>query len=193
MRPSRRSPFLTLLFVVATALTMALSASAQSPPFTQCPHIGQSTACAYLIVITDSGVTVLHDPSQLPYDNDGEDTLVGVQNNSSSPITSLQLTGGGLAIFAFDFSGICSYGISPLPPGCTTFPSGETGVDNGADYAGPGVSFTGISSDQTTGTVVFTPALQPGGHAYFGLEGHIQADSTPLSIICLTNGCRLQL
>ncbi len=185
MLPSLRIPCLTILCGLAAALATSTPSSAQTPPFTQCPHIGQSTACAYLIVITDNGVTVLNDPSQGPYDGE-DDTLIGVQNNSSSPISSLALTGGGLAIFAFDFSGICSVGISPLPPGCTPT-SSESGTDNGADYEGPGTTFTGISGDQTMGTVIFNPPIPPGGHAYFGLEGDIQAASTPLNVICNPN------
>ncbi len=52
-----------------------------------------------------------------------------------------------------------------FPPGCPGFQGfGATG------YEGPGTSFKNISSNTQTGTLVFSPALQPGGSAYFGLE-----------------------
>jgi hypothetical protein len=76
------------------------SATPPTPPFTQCPPVGLDTSCAVLIVFNPDGSrTTFVDPTQVPFDG-FEDTLVGVQNNSSSPVTSLALTGPG--IFGFD-------------------------------------------------------------------------------------------
>jgi hypothetical protein len=132
-------------------------ATAQTPPFTQCPAVGVDTSCAILIVFRASGaVDALGDSTQGPYDV-SEDTLLGVQNDSNHSVCKLQLS-STLAVFDFsDGDGICTLGLS----GC---PFGPTG------YEGPGVSFTNISSDFTSGTVNFSPCIPPGGSAYFSLE-----------------------
>ena len=173
--PSSHRVLLPRVLFLVLALAACIPASAQTPPFTQCPHIGPDSGCAYLIVITDTGITVLSDPLQPPFDSEGDDTLIGVQNNSSASITSLPLYGGALAILGFDGSGICAMSFFSAPLGC---PFGPTG------YEGPGTSFTGISADKTTGTVVFSPPIPPGGSAYFALDGFIRASSTPLSLTC---------
>ena len=160
------------------ALAACIPASAQAPPFNQCPHVGLSTGCAYLVVVMDGASNVLSDASQPPYDG-VDDTLVGVQNSSSNSIASLPLNGSGMAILAFNGSGICAAGIVPAPPGACPF--GPTG------YEGPGTSFTNVSADQTSGTVTFSPPIPPGGHAYFSLEGFLTATSNPLSISCNPN------
>lgn len=140
--------------VLATLLLWSTLVVGQSPPFTQCPAIGLDTSCGVLISITDSGANCLTDPSQGPYDGI-EDTLIGVQNNSSSPVASLTVS-STLPAFAFDGDGICAF---VLNSGC-----GATG------YEGPGTSFSGISGDLKSGTVNFTPALAPGASTYFSLE-----------------------
>src|ERR1017187_9873406 len=89
------------------ALAACIPASAQAPPFNQCPHVGLSTGCAYLVVVMDGASNVLSDASQPPYDG-VDDTLVGVQNSSSNSIASLPLNGSGMAILAFNGSGICA-------------------------------------------------------------------------------------
>ena len=177
MSPIRRCALQTFLFLLL-ALAASVPVSAQTPLFNQCPHIGFSTGCAYLVVVTDGATNVLSDRSQLPFDG-ADDTLVGVQNSSSTPLASLPLNGSGMGIFAFNGDGICAPGLVPAPPGACPF--GPTG------YEGPGTSFTGISADLTSGTVTFSPAIPPGGHAYFSLEGYLTATSTPLSLICNPN------
>jgi hypothetical protein len=113
--------------------------AAPTVPFTECPAVGADTSCGLLIDITDSGVAVLQDPSQGPYDG-SDDTLVGVLNQSSKSIGHLALA-SNTPIFAFDGDGICS-GFYGLIAGC---PSGQTG------YEGPGTSFIEISSEFSSG------------------------------------------
>jgi hypothetical protein len=115
-----------------------------------------------LIYIDASGAAgVAGDPTQGPYDS-VEDTLIGVQNNSRASITSLPLAATtGKALFGFDGDGLCSTFNGLQLVGC---PFGPTG------YEGPGVTFTNISADLTSGTVHFSPAVPPGGHSYFSLE-----------------------
>lgn len=144
----------------------------QGLPFNQCPPIGLSHSCAVLIVITDDGLTVLSDTTQGTYDG-SDDTLIGVQNNSSKTIDSIRLSGGSNPIFGFDGDGICDSSITPHPAGC---PFGPTG------YEGPGITFNVLGSDSTLGIVVFNNRLAPGTSAYFGLESAIQTVCAPLSV-----------
>jgi RHS repeat-associated protein len=139
--------------------TLALSAAASpTVPFTECPAVGYDTSCGILVDVTDSGVSVLQDPSQGPYDG-GDDTLVGVLNQSSKTLGHLSL-GSDSYIFGFDGDGICSYEYL-IDPGC---PFGPT------EYEGPGTSFIEISPDYMSGVVSFSPAIEPAGTAYFSLE-----------------------
>jgi hypothetical protein len=146
------------------------------PPFTQCPPIGMSASCGVLVEFTDTGTNIFVDPSVPPYDG-VEDTLVGVQNDSSTTQSSVTLAGvgvNGIPIFEFDGDGLCA-GFTGAPPGC---PFGPTG------YEGPGTSFSNISPDTTTGTVNFAPSLAPGASAYFSLEDQLTGASftTPTPI-----------
>ncbi len=112
----------------------------------------------------------MQDGSQGPYDY-VEDTLVGIQNNSPIPLTSIPLHGTdpNNPIFAFEGDGLCSgtdgYGNSfTAPAGC---PFGPTG------YEGPNTSFT--SNGQNDGLVNFPTPLAPGASTYFSLEGAVNA------------------
>ncbi len=142
---------------VLLSTTLAI-AQAPSPPFRQCPPIGQNTGCSVLITFQKDGKPrVDTDPSQGPFDGI-EDTSVGIQNNSNRPIFSISLKGSTI-IFGFDGDGLC--GANPRPGGC---PFGPTG------YEGPGVSFTNISSNRASGTVSFAGGIKKGGSAFFSLE-----------------------
>jgi hypothetical protein len=114
------------------------------------------------VVNPDGTASVLGDPSVGPYDG-GDDTLVGVQNDSSSSVIGLKLS-STLPIFDFDGDGLCSGLFSPTPAGC---PFGTTG------YEGPNTTFTPASS--TIGNVNFTGGLPAGGTTYFSLESVVQA------------------
>lgn len=185
-------------FVVTIAIACVIgfmligNAAAQTPPqapFKECPAISLDTSCGVLIVINANGsVSVYTDPNQGPYDTGGDDTLVGVLNNSSTTVTSLPLNGQGAPIFGFEGDGICDKStgmvVPPQPAGC---PFGVTG------YEGPGVTFTtpmGFSAsgcvspwqcanDQnaSTGTVNFTSGLKPGASTYFALEEALTASN----------------
>jgi RHS repeat-associated protein len=134
--------------------------------FSQCPAVGNDTSCGVLVTVTDSGTQVQSDPSQGPFDG-VEDTLIGVQNNSSGSIGSLVLS-ANTDLFGFDGDGLCS-GVNsggrtpfyPPPAGC---PFGPT------TYEGPGTSYSNINPSLTGGVVNFTNGLAPGASAYFSLE-----------------------
>src|SRR5438067_2060946 len=113
--PTRRglAGLITGLFAVASAgggallpSTIAWAVTAPTPPFTQCPAIGWDTSCAVLIVINpDGSVNTYTDATQGPFDG-VEDSLIGVQNNSSFGIKSMDLAGPDT--FSFDQDGLCS-------------------------------------------------------------------------------------
>ncbi|TDQ00653.1 RHS repeat-associated protein [Labedaea rhizosphaerae] len=131
-------------------------------PFTECPAIGLDTSCGVLIQVADGQTNIYNDASQGPYDG-ADDTLTGVVNNSSRPVSSLQLS-SNTDLFGFDGDGLCT--VSPQPDGC---PLGVTG------YEGPNTSFSNVSADATGGVVNFTTPLQPGETAYFSLEEALTA------------------
>jgi hypothetical protein len=165
MRASRRlaaALSLGLAGIVAMAVAPLSSVAvpvAPTPPFTQCPALGLDTSCAVLVVINaDHSISTFSDSTQGPFDGI-EDTLVGVQNNSSTPVTGLRLT-SSTDIFGFDGDGLCT--VSGAPAGC---PFGPTG------YEGPGTSFTNIASSGTAGTVLFgAGGIPTAKSAYFSLE-----------------------
>ncbi len=153
------------LLAVGAVAAAATVAQAQVPPFTQCPPVGVDTSCETLIVINANGsITVLSDLSQPAFDGvGGDETLVGVQNNSSSTVNALSLS-SITDIFGFDGDGLC--GAFPAPAGCPFGPSG---------YEGPGVTFT--VDTVFSGKVSFSPGIPPGGSAFFSLEEEVRTFS----------------
>ncbi len=149
--------------------------TSETPPFNECPVVGGDTSCGVLFIIQpDGSVTVLTDPSQGPFDTPPvEDTLIGVLNKSSFPVSSLQLTSTSDA-FGFDGDGICYVGTTPEAPGCP-YSTTTTG------YEGPDNTFTVADSDH--GTVNFTNGgLKPAASSYFGLEGNVTPQSLEFPI-----------
>lgn len=147
--------------------TSAVEQRVQGPV---CPALGADTDCGTVITITPTGAKIVNTPGQGPYDQI-EDSLVGVVNNSNQPIAVMQVR-SALPIFAFDGDGVCGTDpntglpFNPRPPGC---PFGPT------TYEGPGVTFTDMSPDRTSGTIHFNPPIPTGGGtAYFTLEENIQ-------------------
>jgi RHS repeat-associated protein len=149
----------------ASSAGSPLAAATPTAPFTECPPVGVDTGCALLVDVTDSGVTILQDASQGPYDG-VEDTLIGVSNQSSKDLGHLSL-GSNTDMFGFDGDGICSFEYV-IDPGC---PFGPTG------YEGPGTSFGEISIDTSSGVVNFSPPVAPGGTRYFSLEEPLSAST----------------
>jgi hypothetical protein len=163
--------------------------------FTQCPPVSEDSGCQFLITVTNNGNTVANDANQPPYEG-AEDSLIGVVNNSSAPISQMPLSVPGSDLFSFDQDGMCNPGTGPLPPGCVSAiagtacgpqggscafprPQGEPAgyIEPGATpsstqngYEGPTTWFSRVSVDTSGGTVNFSPALQPGQSTYFSLE-----------------------
>jgi hypothetical protein len=185
-----------LVGTVATALCLGgvLASGAGAQMFTQCPPAGADKGCQYLITLSSQAPTVQNDASQGPYEA-SDDSLIGVQNNSSAAVASLPLSSPGL--FSFEQDGICNPGPSgPPAPGCASPPGGqpcgaqnntcsfppppgqpagytEPGAPSGTTqngYEGPTTWFSNVSPDTNSGQVNFSPALAPGASTYFSLE-----------------------
>jgi len=133
----RLTRWLVCLGVVVCGGVFASTAAAAE--FGQCPAVGADTGCQYLITVGPLGVSLATDPSQPSYANNlvgtnetgsPTDALVGVQNNTTAPLTSLNVTGP--ITFEFDGDGICDNASGVVPKGCQT-PSGSTacGTDRG--------------------------------------------------------------
>jgi hypothetical protein len=169
------------------------------PQFTQCPPIDKDFGCQFLVVVTPSGTSVAQDSNQPAVDNGGDDSLIGIQNNSSAPISSVPLSVPHTTLFGFEQDGLCNPGSAPVPSGCAPTgsstagtpcsqgsnscafppPSGqpagyiEPGNYSGSTqngYEGPTSWFSNLSADLSSGRVNFSPALQPGQSTYFSLE-----------------------
>jgi hypothetical protein len=112
----------TLLVVSAAVFAAWLApSSASAALYPQCPPVYKDTGCGFLITVTNGGVeTVAEDPSQGPYEG-SDDSLIGVQNDSSSPLSSIHLSAEN-ELFGFDGDGICLPGGEPLPKGCQVLP-----------------------------------------------------------------------
>lgn len=162
---------LLAIAVIGISIGIPATASAGSicpnGAFPHDPDAGPGgTGCNVVITVNDGSVTIaIRD--QLGYDSTtlGDDNLVGLVNNSTSPISSLSLTGSG--IFGFDNDGICTFSFTGSAY-CST--PGHGVGPAGGDYRGPTSDFT--IADLNTGTVTFSPAVAPGGGStFFSLEG----------------------
>jgi len=115
-----------------------------------------------LIVIGPDGkLEAFNDPRVGPFN--GDNTLVGVENDSSASVQRIFLDGGGEGLFAFDEDGLCSPESIGAPAGC---PFGPTG------YEGPGTRFVDVvKPNRSKGFVEFAgEGLAPGASTYFSLE-----------------------
>lgn len=119
-----RGGLIGVLAAVAAALWMAPSAQALFP---QCPPIDADAGCQFLVTVTDAGPSVAADATQGPYES-SDDSLIGVQNSSSSAITALPLAATGTTLFGFESDGLCDPGKAPLAAGCAPPPGSPAGT-----------------------------------------------------------------
>ncbi len=141
--------------------------------------------CTTDILISAGGsVTIVH--NNTPYTNSGN-ALIGVINNSGSPIYDLYITGfnrsspGILNFSSADAAEmLCSTSLVP-----SLSCPGSTG-DEGITSAGQLVYFTGIgpaNAPNNTGDVIFTGDLFPGQSAIFGtLQDILAAQVSPVPV-----------
>jgi hypothetical protein len=153
-------------------LVFALLVSARLT-YSQCPAIGSDTKCGTIIVVTDIGATISNTGQGTygtPNENNGSrptGSLIGVINNSSQPIYSLELAGP--SIFAFRNDGIDGYGAGGNP-------SDNTG------YGGPNVYFTNIANYLSDGVVNFISPISLGGTSYFSLANPVASGTECASL-----------
>jgi hypothetical protein len=141
-----------------------------APTGTNFPHPPDPTAtgCNVLITINADRTSTITIKDPTPYEN-SEDILVGVQNNSSTSVPSVALT--GVDIFGLDGDGICTFSF-PGDGYCLTNAAGGSSVGgtDPYDYQGPTSTFSNFSTGNS-GTVNFNPPVAAGGSTYFSLEG----------------------
>jgi hypothetical protein len=140
-----------IMLAAVIGMGAAMSASAF-------PSLGADTAPDVIINWNGTTATVLFNQNNGPYDSI-EDTYIGVNNNSSTALNSLTLTGNG--IFGFDGDGQAAY-------------TGNYYDLSG--YAGPNTSFTIFNNN--SGIVNFIGGLAAGQSAWFTLEENINGQST---------------
>jgi hypothetical protein len=160
-------------------------AAAPAPPFTECPAVGYNTSCSLLVDVTGSGNLVLQDPhatvsgDPLAGTYDGvDDTLIGIINNSSVPVSHVTLSSNAEPLFGFDGDGICqdpnstsgSFGLHCNGVAHQINNPNYNNPHDSTGYGGNDAFFTNISSDFMTGTVNFFTPIPPGGTDYFSLE-----------------------
>ncbi len=202
----RIGTLLAALAAVAGFVTIfgaATSNAAPTPPYNECPNIGNDNTsgghtggCEYLIVLNNDGSTsVLHNTNAGgPFDGQ-DDTLVGILNNSGSSVSNVQLS-SSTDIFGFDGDGICAvthhnsgntptYGSWPAASASsdTSLDLGQAGCLYGSDtstYAGPGTSFSGYSSSNhyKTGTLTLSGGLYTGGCLAQGQSTYFSLESS---------------
>lgn len=127
-----------------------------TPLFSQCPLAGANSDCKYLITAESDGDLVLTTDSNQSSLGPIRGALIGVQNDSGSPLCQVGVVRG--QSFNFLTNGVCE--VLRAPAGC---PFGETG------YEGPGTSFD--SPDVDFATVLFDPCIADGDSAYFSIDG----------------------
>src|SRR5262245_37487242 len=155
--------FLAIILAATYVVSSSGSASAQCPASPANP-VGSATACLSITINPDGSLTIVDPPSGAAsaiFDVPPvEDTLFSVTNNSGATVNSIHLASPTLDIFGFDGDGTVS---------------GVNGSLN--NYAGPGITFSNIAANLTSGDVNFTGGLANGASAFFGLEEALSASS----------------
>jgi hypothetical protein len=147
--------------ILAAGLVMPAAALAGTicPSFVGDPILN-ATGCNDIIIVNfPSTITYIYPEPFHPFDG-LDDQLVGVINNTDSPISSIMLS-NIRAIFAFDLDGIDTFGIAGNP---LDVANGNTGYGGGNAY------FTGINAAKTSGTVNFVIPIMAGSTSYFSVE-----------------------
>jgi len=124
--------------------------------------------CNILITFDASGVSTTYPNAAMSYDAGGDDVLVGILNNGSTPLDSISIS-GTTAPFGFDGDGACD----PT----WTFAGGNPCGTATSGYAPQGVTYSNISTDDDSGNVNFTNGVAAnGGTAWFSLEGPVDVN-----------------
>jgi hypothetical protein len=112
----RRILLLASALVALAVLGTVAPGGAGAATYPQCPPVYKDTGCQFLVTVSSSGETISEDSTQGPYES-SDDALVGIVNNSSSPVSSIHLSAED-ELFGFEGDGICTPGGAPIAPGC---------------------------------------------------------------------------
>jgi hypothetical protein len=158
----------TALAVGAAIGALALTATAAHA----FPGIGADTGGPGLIITfaANGSITTTATGQPLAYDPGGDDAYIGVINDTSSAITSINLSSATLDIFGFDGDGIDVYG-------------GGSNTTDKTGYGGPDAYFTNIGCSNMCGTVNFLNGgiAANGGTGYFSLENQVALNQVVVS------------
>jgi hypothetical protein len=148
--------------------------------------MGGTAGCNVLITFEANGSIMTTFPNAAPsYDTGVDDNLVGIVNDTGSAISSVKLSSTVDDIFGFDGDGICGAPGFTFLGGGTPCAGVVNNAANGYGYGPPGVTYSGISGNNESGTVNFGNGgiAAGGGTAFFSLEGpvdlNLQSSATP--------------
>jgi hypothetical protein len=130
----------------AALALLCISPAGASAAFTQCPAVELDSGCQFLVTVTDAETAVESDPGLGAFDPGGDDTLIGIQNNSSKPLSSIPFS-AEIELFGFEADGICA--MTKPAPGCKIVKkntSGETQL-NAGEACPPGVGACGFEPE----------------------------------------------
>jgi hypothetical protein len=151
-----------LIFGLGSAAAVK-AASTPAPRITHCPAVSQSPGCEILLVVNADGtVNVKGDPPVGR--SDGDDTVVGIVNDSHQAVHAVTVTEPGSDLSGFDGGGICGKDHASWAESADC-PFGPTG------YEGPGTSFVTDPSLADSAQINFTNGLAPDKSADLSLKG----------------------
>lgn len=160
------------------------------------PTYAANIGCNELITFLANGSIMTSTPNNASsYDGGGDDNLVGIINDTGAALTAVQLSSATDDIFGFDNDGICADQAGNFDPsnpaytfagagagGTTPCANGvnQSGALNDQAYGGPYVTYTGISSNNQSGTVDFGNGgiAANGGTSWFSLEDPVDLNLT---------------
>lgn len=159
-------------FLFAGAALAAL-ASVPAQAGTVCPTGGISvvSTCNLYFNYNANGSITTTAGSGTFFDTGGDDSLIGVINNTKKTIFSISFAPQPNDIFGFDGDGIGSVNYLNLTNALDT--------SNGA-YGGGDAYFTGIAGPFGGGTVNFIGGIAPGSSGYFSLENPVSISAPPI-------------
>ena len=141
---------------------------------TDCPTVGFAGSCALEFRFNANGsIDTLLDPT-VPSTDNIEDTLFGLVNNTSSPITSIHLDGTSVGKNLFGFEGDGRSTVTSTGPGSTYFGLFDATAPGSKDQAN-----TFNVTSQYAGDVLFGSGIVAGGSAWWVMESQIDFKAPP--------------
>ena len=116
-----------------------------------------------IIINWDRTVSVYADTGVRPFDG-VEDTLIGVRNDSTTPISASTVEGPGTYLAGLDGDGICAFALAGCPFGPTS-------------YEGPNTRIVTLALLPHAAEIDFPGGLAGGAFTYFSLEGQLASAS----------------